>query len=91
MDTTTGKTTDLTDDGVTGARLPGKPTAQYDLYPSWSRDGGSIRFARQSGTTHGSTIAIESVSAGGGSVSQLGTISGALTELAGLVFSPDAR
>lgn len=91
MDVTTGKTTDLTDDGVTSGGLKQDPKAQYDFYPSWSADGRSIRFARQVGTTIGRTILIESVPAGGGSVSQLGTISGQFVELAGLAFSPDGK
>jgi WD40-like Beta Propeller Repeat len=89
MDATTGKTTDLTDDGVTHGGFEANPKGQYDLYPSWSPNGRSIGFARQSGTSRGSTISIESVPAGGGWVSQLGTISGPLVELDGLVFSPD--
>jgi Tol biopolymer transport system component len=91
LDAATGKTTDLTDDGVAKVPLHGPdPRAQVDRYPSWSADGKSVRFARQSGAGS-TTIAIDSIPADGGTVTQLGTIAGKLTDLAGLAFSPDAK
>jgi Tol biopolymer transport system component len=91
LDATTGKTTDLTDDGVAKLALDGSnPRAQIDLFPSWSADGKSIRFARQRGDGS-TTIAIDSIPADGGTVTQLATIAGKLTELVGLAVSPDGK
>jgi Tol biopolymer transport system component len=39
IDAATGKTTDLTDDGVTGGGFQPNSQGQYDLYPRWSPDG----------------------------------------------------
>lgn len=93
MDAGTGKATDLTDDGVTKAQLGGQPDpkTQFDLFPSWSPDSRSIRFARQAGGYTGTTIDIESIPAAGGQPRTIGTVDGQLIELAGLAFSPDGK
>ncbi len=90
MDASTGKATNLTDDGVTGNSLKSgdDPKAQFDLFPSWSADGKQIRFARRP-DPHDEEIEVDEVRATGGAVAHLGVIDGHLTDLAGLTFSPD--
>lgn len=89
MGAASGKVTDLTDDGISKIKYPDKmpSDAKLDLYPSWSADGKTIRFARQVGNS--ASIELASVPATGGNVSKLGTISGRLINLFGLTFSPD--
>ncbi len=89
MDTSTGKATDLTDDGVVKNPIQNTdPKEQLDLFPSWSADSKQIRFARRPDPNH-QGIEIDEVRATGGAVAHLGVIDGYLTSLAGLTFSPD--
>ncbi len=92
LDAATGAVTDLTDDGVTqvspGQKAPAK--AMLDLFPSWSADGNTIRFARQAGGDE-SAIELASVPAAGGAVHKLGSIEGRLSGLDALVFTPDGK
>jgi WD40 repeat protein len=90
MDTATGKVTNLTDDGVSKYTIGHLPAnALLDVYPSWSADSRSIRFARQVGDT--TTTELDSVPVSGGKVSRLGTVAANLLQIGGLAFSPDGR
>ena len=90
MDASTGKATDLTDDGVVKNPIQNTdPKEQLDLFPSWSADGKKIRFARRP-DPHDEQIEIDEVRATGGAVAHLGVIEGDLTNLAALTFSPDS-
>lgn len=92
MDTKTGELKDLTDDGVTRWNISRPdPKAQLDLFPNWSSDGKTIRFTRQSGTDK-KTVDLESIPAGGGKVTKLGSISpGSTPYNNSVVFSPDGK
>lgn len=90
MDAATGKVTDLTDDGVSKYTIGHPPAnALLDLYPSWSADSRSIRFARRVGDM--TTIELDSVPVTGGKVRHLGTVDANLFQIGGLAFSPDGR
>jgi hypothetical protein len=90
MDASTGKARDLTDDGVIKSELQSRqdPKARLDLFPSWSPDGKTVRFARRP-APDSTTTDVDAVPATGGSVSELGVIDGDMADLAGLTFSAD--
>jgi Tol biopolymer transport system component len=90
MDTRTGALTDLTDDGVARWNFAKpNPKAQLDLFPNWSTDGKTIRFTRQTGGDQ-KTVDLESIPAGGGTPTKLGSISPGPTPYDNSVaFSPD--
>ncbi len=85
FDVLKGTVTDLTDDRTSG---PKSPSAQLDLYPSWSADGATIRFARQHPGAQ--RIEVDSVPVNGGAVRTLATIPGDIQDLGALSFSDDA-
>lgn len=92
MDARTGALKDITDDGADKwdvGKMRAK--AELDLFPSWSTDGKTIRFARQSARDR-KTIDLESIPATGGTPTKLGTIPlGSNAYANSLVFSPDGK
>lgn len=77
LDVSSGELTDRTDDGVVqeGLSLSGDGDlpdgAVVDVFPSWHPEGDTVRFLRQKSDT---TMAVTRVPAGGGEVTELGTI-----------------
>jgi Tol biopolymer transport system component len=91
MNTKTGAVRDITNDGVTSWNFNNPPSqADIDLWPAWSSDGKTIRFARQN-SVNANTIMLESISAKGGAVRKIGTLSARITTLNALEFSADGK
>jgi hypothetical protein len=89
LDVATGALRDLTDDGIddhTKVDPAGPdPRANIDVLPSWSSDGGTIRFARG----RADTTDLMSVPARGGTPDKLGTIDCGVAGLGALAWSDD--
>ncbi len=91
MNTKTGAVRDITNDGVTSWNFNDPPPkADMDLWPAFSNDGKTIRFARQN-SANPNTITLESIPADGGAVTKLGTLGGRVTTLNAVEFSADGK
>jgi hypothetical protein len=80
FDVTTGKLSDITDDGVEGTLSladpdPAKGAVDIDVYPAWSPDSQSLVFARTNWNANNRATTLASVGRDGGKVTTLQLIS----------------